>query len=195
MTLSTRDRRALAFLGVSTILGLVVQFWPESTATPPGVVAPVADSDQAEKRLARLREIAASVPAKEAVLKSVSAELALREKGLLRADTAAQAQAQMLQLLRRLASAEMIDIRTTELGPMVPFAGAYGAINVSVQMECRIEQLINLLAAIGQQPELLSTSDLRIASGSVKEKTMAVRLTVTGLMPAKAVPAKKGGAL
>jgi len=195
MTISTRDSRALAILGVATIVGLVIQFWPASTPSPVGTVASVATPDQAERRLARLREIAASVPAKEAVLKSVSAELAIREKGLLRADTPAQAQAQMLQLLRKLASAEMIEIRSTELGPIVPFAGAYGALNVSVQMECRMEQLINLISAIGQQPELLSTSDLRIISGNVREKTVAVRLTVTGLMPAKASPAGKGAGL
>jgi hypothetical protein len=194
MTISARDRRALAFLGVSAILGLVVRFWPESAA-PQAMVATPAGADQAERRLARLREIAASVPAKEAVLKSISAELAAREKGLLQADTAAQAQAQMLQLLRRLASAETIEIRATELGPILPFAGAYGAINVSLQMECRMEQLVNMIAAIAQQPELLSTSDLRIASGNAKEKTVGVRLTVTGLAPGKLSPARKGGAL
>lgn len=194
MTISSRDRRALAFLGVSAILGLVVRFWPENAA-PQVSVAPAANAEQAEQRLTRLREIAASVPAKEAILKSVSAELAAREKGLLQADTAAQAQAQMLQLLRRLASAETIEIRATELGPVLPFAGVYGAVNVSLQMECRMEQLINMIAAIAQQPELLSTSDLRIASGNAKEKTVGVRLTVTGLVPGKLSPARKGGAL
>ena len=192
MTLSARDRRAVVILGVAALSGLAIRFWPEDSAPAP--TAAVITVDQAEKRLARLREIAAAVPSKEAVLKTVSAELATREKGLIRADTAAQAQALILQLMRKLASAEMIDIRATELGPITPFAESYGAINVSLQLECRLEQLINLMSAISQQPELISTTDLRIASGNAKEKTVGVRLTVTGIVPGKLAPAKKGGA-
>jgi hypothetical protein len=191
MTISARDRRALAFLAVSAILGLAIRFWPENTGPAPTAAATTVD--QREKRLARLRETAAAVPAREAILKTVSAELAARERGLIQADTAAQAQAQILQLLRRLASAEGMDIRATELGPITPFAESYGAINVSLQLECRIEQLINLISAIGQQPELVSTSDLRIASANAKEKTVGVRLTVTGIVPGRLVP-KKGKA-
>src|SRR5712691_5389178 len=194
MTISSRDRRALIILGIAAIVLLLIRLWPAS-ATPQTAMPPAASVDQAEQRLARLREIAASLPAKEAVLKSVSAELAAREKGLIQADTAAQAQAQMLQLLRRLASAEMIEIRATELAPILPYSTAYGAVNVSLQMECRMEQLINMISAIGQQPELLSTSDLRIVSSNAKEKTVGVRLTVTGLVPGKLVPARKGNGL
>ena len=154
-------------------------------------------SAAAEKRLIRLREVAATVPAKEAILKKMQADLNEREKGLIRADTAAQAQAQIVQILRKLASAEAppIDIRGMELGGIAPLGDSYGAASVTVQMECRVDQLVNFLASIGSQTELLSTSEIRINSTSPKEKTIIARLTVTGVVPRKLVPEKKGGSL
>ena len=192
MNLRPRDRRALAWLAVSALLGLVVRFWPENDGTA-AVVAPTGNAVSiAETRLARLREAAATVPAKETVFKKVSAELAAREKGLITADTAAQAQAQVIQIIRRLGAAESppIEIRSTELNPIRPFGDSYGEASVAVQIECRIDQLVNLLAALQTQPELVATSDLRVLSANAKEKTVAVRLSVSGVVPRNLVPEK-----
>jgi hypothetical protein len=141
------------------------------------------------------RSDAATVPAKEDVKKGVAAELAMREKGLIAADTAAQAQAQLIQIVRQLARAETpaIEIRSTELGGLRPLGDAYGQVDVAVQIECRIDQLINLLAALAVRPELISTSDLRITSSNSKEKVVGVRLGVIGVVPRRLVPEKKGG--
>lgn len=192
--MSPRDRRALQILGAALIVAAAVYFWPQGSATP--TAAEVQTVDQAEKRLARLREIAASAPSRESALKTVSTQLATREKGLIQAETAAQVQAQLLQMVRRLASAESVpvEIRTTEIGAVAPFGDVYGSVNISIQIECTIEQLINLLAAIGAQPELVATSDLRITSSSPKNKVVGVRLTLTALVPRKLVPEKKGPA-
>ena len=135
MNLSPRDRRALALLVLSLVLGVIYRFWPASDA--PAVVAPTAGSvELAEKRLAKLRETAATVPAKEAIFKQVSGDLALREKGLITADTAAQAQAQLIQIFRRLGNLENppVEIRATEIGPVRPLGDAYGEVAVSVQV-------------------------------------------------------------
>jgi hypothetical protein len=195
MTLQPRERKMLMVLPVCVGAFLVFYFWGSNDAPP--VVAPASsNAATAEKRLAHLREVAATVPAKEAILKKVSAELADREKSLIRADTAAQAQAQIVQILRRLASQENppIDIRATELGGITALGDSYGAANVSVQIECRVDQLVNFLASIGSVPELISTSEIRINSTNPKEKTVVVRLTVTGVVPRKLVPERKGGA-
>ena len=199
MNLRPRDRRALAWLAVSALLGLIVHFWPTSDGAAV-VVAPAGDPVRlAETRLARLRESAATVPAKENVFKKVSADLAVREKGIIQADTAAQAQAVLIQIARRLGAAEnpAIDIRSTELNPIRPF-GDYGEASVAVQIECRIDQLVNLLASLETQPELVATSDLRVLSSNAKEKTVAVRVTISGVVPRRLVPektqlGKKGG--
>ena len=143
-----------------------------------------------------MREIAATVPAKQEIAAKASAELATREKGLLAADTAPQAQAQLIQIVRRVGAVEAppIEIRATELGAIRPFGDAYGEATVSVQIECRIDQLINLLASLASQPELVSASDVRINATNVKDKTVTVRLTVSGIVPRKLVPEKKGAA-
>jgi hypothetical protein len=202
MTLAARDRRALALLVPVLILGLAYRFWPESDGGK--VVAPSADAvSVAEARLARLRANAATVPAKTEILKKANEELALREKGIIRAETGAQAQAQLLQILRRLGSAENLDIRTTELAAIKPLGDDYGQASIAVQMECRMDQLVNLLAALPAQPELLSAGDLRITSANAKDKTVGVRMAVSAVVPRSLVPEKalpeknkkKGGAL
>jgi hypothetical protein len=200
MNLQPRDRRALAWLAVSALLGLVIHFWPASDGAA-AVVVPAGDSVAlAETRLARLREAAATVPGKESVFKKVSAELATRETGIIKADTGAQAQAQVIQIIRRLGAAETppIEIRSTELTPVRPFGDSYGEVSVAVQIECRIDQLVNLLAALQAEPQLVATSDLRVLSANAKEKTVSVRLAVSGVVPRRLVDekpqaSKKGG--
>ena len=192
MTLQPRERIFVAVLPVAAAAILAYAYWPENTA--PKVPAASDSVPAAEKRLARLRETAATVPAKLEILKQVSAELAAREKSLIQADTAPQAQAQLIQILRGLTSAEAppIEIRATEIGGIAALGDSYGAASVAVQIECRVEQLVNLLAAIAARPELISTSELRITSGNPKDKTMGVRLGITGVVPRKLVPEKTG---
>lgn len=193
MTISPRERRFLAWLGVSAILTLIIHFWP-AASTP--VVAPATNSiESAEKRLARQRELAATVPQKEEILKTVSAELAQREKGLIQAPTAAQARAQLLQILEKLCAAESIRIVSNELGGISPIGDDYGAVDVAVQIQCTIDQLVNLLAAIAAQPELIYTNGLRVTStNNPKEKIVGVRVAVAAVVPRKLVPEKKGAA-
>ncbi len=147
-----------------------------------------------EKRLAKLRAEAAMVPGKEDILKKVSADLALREKGLIQADTLAQAQAHLIQVVRTLGQAENppVQIRATESFGIRPLGDSYGEASVSVQIECRIDQLVNLLAAVTAQTELISTNDIRVTAANPKEKLIGVRLTISGIVPGKLVPQKKG---
>jgi hypothetical protein len=190
--MSTRDRRALAMLAVALVLGLAYRFWPGSSG--PAIVAPVDPVGLAEKRLAKLRETAATAPAKEEIFKKVSADLASREKGLIVADTGAQAQAHLVEMIRTLGRAETppVEIRSYELGPVRPLGDAYGEAPVAVQIDCRIDQLINLIAALGAQPELITSTDLRVSSTNAREKTVSVRLAFAGVVPRRLVPERKG---
>jgi hypothetical protein len=192
MNINERDRRALAILAAAAVAALVMRF-----AFSGGSAKPVAPSDSipaAEKRLAHVRQLAASVPGKRENLKRVSAELAQREKSLIQAATAPQAQAQVLEIVRRLAKAETppLELKTGEIGQVRPLGDAYGEVVVPVSFDCRIEQLVNLLADITAQPEILATTEIRILSGSSKDKSMSVRLTVSGVVPRSLVPEKKG---
>jgi len=193
--LTPRDRRFLAWGGVSVLLFVVAEFWQSNSASEPVVVSSTNSVESAEKRLARLRDVAATVPGKEAALKVVEAEVAKRESGLIQAPTAAQARAQLLQILERLCAAENppIRIQTDELGGISPLGTDYGSIDIAVQIQCSIEQLVNLLAAIAAQPELIYTTDLRVTStNNPKEKLVGVHLAVSGVVPRKLVPDKKG---
>lgn len=193
MTLSPGFRRALAWTLVSGILSVVWAYWPDSS--PAVAVAASTDSvAMAERQLAKLREVAATVPQKQEILKQVSGDLALREKGIVNADTAQQAQAQIIQVLRKLGQDEhpQVEFRTQEIGAVRPLGDIYGEVFVSVQIECGIDQLVNILVGLAARPELIASNDLRITSANAKEKTIGVRLTVSGVVSKKLVPGKKG---
>jgi hypothetical protein len=136
--------------------------------------------------------VAAAVPDKEEILKRAQAELALREKGLLAADTAAQAQAQLVQILRAVGGAESpaVDIRSESFG-VSALSGDYGVASAAVLFECRIDQLVNMLAAITARPELLSVADLHINSTAGKDKRITVRLTLSAVVPRKLIPGRR----
>jgi hypothetical protein len=198
MTLSNRDRRALVILGAAVVVGGLLYWYsnssPSSSAGATKISAPVDSVDRTEKRLAMLRRQAATLPGKEAVLKQVSLELAEREKGLIPGDTAEQAQAQLLQIIKRVAQQQMppLDLGQVELGRPRPFGSAYGQVSVSITVTCRIEELVNFLAGLSAQPELTATEEIRFGASHPKQKTMPIRLTVSGLVAKRLVPARKG---
>lgn len=189
--MTPRLRRALPWMAALLLVAVAIHYWPESTSA---VVAPTADTIAvAEKRLERLRETAATVPARQEILRKVNADLAAREKGLIVADTAAQAQAQLIQMIRQLGRAETpaVEIRGTEGFGIRPLGDAYGEASVSVLLDCHIDQLVNILAGLAARPELVSTSDLRILSSSARDKSISVHLTVAGVVPRKLVPERR----
>jgi Tfp pilus assembly protein PilO len=157
------------------------------------VVAPTETIAGAEQRLEKLRQAAATVPAREAILKQAQAELATRESGLLKGDTKAQAQAQLIELVQSVAQANGIGIHGVERMTEAVVNGDYGEVGVEVVFNCGIEQLVNLLAALADQPQILATNEVRIAGGTDKKKLVQVRLDVSGIVPRKLLPEKKPG--
>lgn len=156
------------------------------------VVAPTESIPVAEQRLERLRKLAATVPGKEAVLKQANTELESRESGVLKAETAAQAQAQLLDAIRQAAVANGIDARGAEEMRVQPLGNDYGEVSVAQTFTCGIEQLVNLLADIANRPQILATSEITISGGSDKNKSVQVRLGLSGVVLKKLVPQKKG---
>lgn len=190
--MSEREKRLLLLL-IPVVLIVVVRyaFFNGSSTASTSVVA-VDSAPLAQKRLAKMRQVAATVPGKQAVLNQVDLELAAREKGIISADTAAQAQAHLLEVARRDGKAENIDVRGGELGQVKNFSSDYGEASVSVSFECHIHEFVNFMAAISHEAELIAPQDIRINSANAKEKTITVRMTLSGLVPKKLVPEKKG---
>jgi len=191
MTLTTRDRRALILLGTGVLTVVILRFGVYSNSTA-AVINSTDSIPLAEKRLARLRQAEVSGPAKQALLNRLSADLVLREKGVIQAPTAQQAQAHLLETIRRVGKGEGIEVRGGEFPELRPLGDDYGAAAVSVNFECHIEELVNFLAALTREPELVATDDVRVSAANVKDKLLMVRLTLAGVVPKNLVPVKKG---
>ncbi len=189
LELGTLNRRALLGLAVAAVIVLRFGILADDEEA---VVAPAESVSAVETRLERLRRQASMVQAKEVELKRALEQLAAREKGMVTAETAAQAQAQLLETVHRVAQEEGIDARGAEQLRVRPLAEDYGEVSVTMSFNCTIEQLVNFLAALGNEPQLLATSEIRIAAGNAKQKTIGVRLGVSGVVPRKLVPEKKG---
>ncbi|MGE5486879.1 MAG: type II secretion system protein GspM [bacterium] len=193
MNTQARNRRALIVLAVALVVWVVLKM----TWRPDAAPAPEFDSiASAESRLAQLRRQASLVPGREQTLKLATAELESREKALIQSETAAQAQAQLLAAARRAAAAlpQPIEFTSTELAREVtPLGDNYGEVMVSVSFVCQIENLVNFLAELTAQPEAIATRDMRIQQRQTKDqKAVAVRLTLSGLVPRKLVPQRRG---
>jgi len=194
-SLGTIDRRTLVL--VLVMLGLLVAVILRSALSNDGPAVVVAPSDSipvAENRLERLRQAAATVPGKEEVLKKALAELETRQAGMVKADTSAQAQAQLIEVIRRVAMANGIDARGAEEMRVRPLANDFGEVSVTVTFACAIEQLVNFMAALANEPQILATNEINISGGTDKKKNVQVRLGLSGVVPKKLVPARRGPA-
>src|SRR6202035_1908513 len=102
------------------------------------VVAATDSIPMAEKRLARVRQLAATVPGKEDLVRQAQGELNDREQGVLKADTEAQAQAQLLEITQTTAKANGIDARGMQEFRGQAISEDYGEIWTTVAFTCGI---------------------------------------------------------
>ncbi|MBY0373228.1 MAG: hypothetical protein K2Q23_04490 [Bryobacteraceae bacterium] len=193
--LSERDRRAVSILTLFLVLALAINYWPESDPAAAEAPASADNIDLAKKRLDRLRALRATIPARHDAWKTLSNQIAAREKGLIAAETAAQAQANLTQVIRRVGRSQQppLEPRVMDVGQIREFGADYGEVFSSYSFECKIDQLVNFLADLTRQPEALATEELRVLSPGSKEKTISVRLVISGLVPRALVPDKKKG--
>jgi len=193
VTLQDRDKRALRWLAMAAAGFLPVWLMTRTPSTSSGVAAAVDSVDRSERRLSTLRTALATVDGKEAVLKQASAELADREKGLLPGDTANQAQGHLLEIINRVARQQTppIEIRQAEFGQPHAYGDSYGMVSVAVTIDCRTDELLNLVAGLSQQPELIATEDFRTGNAHPRTKGMSTRITIAGIVPRKLVPEKR----
>ena len=191
MKLRTSDVRALAILAVG-IAALVAY---RSLGSGPAVVASAESPDVLELRLAKLRRVAATVPGKQQALKQVQGQLQTRETGIMVFSTGPQAQAHLLEIARRIGSANKIEARGADFSAPHLLGQDYGEVTVIVNFECTIDQFVNFLSDLSRERELIAPSEVHIAAGNQKNKTINVRMTLSGVVPRKLVPEKKGSLL
>ena len=187
--LSPRDRRALAILAASAVLFLGYRYL---FMGPPQTVGAIDSVPMAELRLNSLRQIAAKLPLREAELKQATAELEVREKTILSAGTKDQAEAKLLEVVRRLGTANGIEIRGGDFPPPKNFGDIYGEVYARVTFFCRIDQFVNFFADLSKEPELLAPYELTINAQDQKNKTLSLSMVLAGVVPRKLLPEKKG---
>lgn len=195
MTRGTLDRRSLLLLMGGVAAVLVLRFGVYGGGDTAPTVAVADSTPLAEKRLDQLRRKAAEVPGRETVLKQAAAELAGREKGVIDAPTAPQAQAQLLEITKRVAAANGFDAHGVDSMPQPkPLGADYGEVTITQTFTCGIDQLVNFLAALANEPQILATNEIQVSGGTDKRKNVQVRLTLSGVVPRRLVPEKKGAA-
>ena len=192
--MSSRDRKALVYLAVAMAVAAGVYFWPEAgveTAT----VGMFQSIPLAEQRLEKLRQKAAALPVHDTNEKKVAAAVANREKALVNADTPAQAQALLLQTVRKVCDAQTpaVEIRSSSFGQPRAANDFYGEVGVTVNFNVRIEQLVNLMAELAAEPELIALDHIVIGQAADKQKILPVQMYITGLVPKRLVPETKKG--
>jgi hypothetical protein len=197
MTLTPRDRRALALLAAALAVYTVVALLPEESAVAPAAAMTPAE---ARARLSSLRRVASGIEERQKLHGEVKARLEAREKGLIAAGTMAQAQAQMLQAVRKVLSMQSppVNFRASEFGQPRPAGEHYALTTVTFTLECGIEQIVNLLADLGNQPELMAAQDMSFSPATNPQKNVPLRLTVGALVPralleAEEAKKKQGG--
>ncbi len=179
------------FLGLSG----VIYWWPQDVETTSAPAVTADEIELAQKRLLRLRQIGETLPGKREAVKRVAEEVKGREQGLIPGETAAQAQAQLSQVLRRVGRLQMpvVEVRTVDVGSVKPLGEDYGEVAVTVAFDGQIDQLVNFLTDLTRQPEILATSDLRVNATNEKKKQLRVQISVSGVVARKLVPEVKKG--
>jgi len=191
VNLSKRDRAALMILGGAVCIYLLLQFVILPDSNEPTSAAVSMSTNQLQQRVARLRQTAASLPVREALLKQTNADLADRERGIVQAATAAEAQSEVLQTAQRIGKANEIDVHSGDF-PAPRAFGDYGIVYTNISFDCHVEQLLNFLADLTREPQLIVPSEERITATNPKEKTMTVRMLLAGVVAKKLLPEKKG---
>ena len=95
----------------------------------------------------------------------------------------------MLEIIRRVGKDEGIDVRGAEEMKVRPLADDYGEVVVAVSFTCRIDQFVNFMTDLANRPGADGHQrHPRSSASNPKEKTVLVRLGLSGVVPRKLVP-------
>jgi hypothetical protein len=196
VNISEREKRLLVIWVIAVVAILIFYFWPQSDAAPE-VVGGGGSVAEAEQQLERVRALAAQAPAREEMRNRLQAELEEWEAGLIDSETGQQAQAEVLQILRQVASdqAPPLEFNSVEIGQLRGLGNSedYGEALVTVSFTCAVEQLVNMLADLTARPEAVVTDEIRISPNPGDDKLLRVRMSAAGLVNRSLIPAQRPG--
>ena len=190
----SRGRKISLYGTLGVMLAAVLVRYAGVGASQGQVVASRDSIPVAKQRLEILRRKAETLPAKEAILKQVTAELKAREAGIVQASTAEQARAHLMDVLHASAVANGFDSQgASQLPEPKPLGKDYGQVAVGQNFTCKIDQLVNFLSSMANQPEIIATDTVLVTPVRNKTKDITVRLILSGVIPRSLVPEKKKG--
>lgn len=188
--LSPRDRRALLLLVPAAGLFLLLNRVVLPLADSAGLSQSVAGR---EKILRKSQAIAAAVPSHEVTAGTLAATLGDAEKGLLAGPTPALQGAEVQQMVRDLAGAQGISLRSVDFTALKSLGPDYAQVGVSTTFTASMDQLVPFLNALGTAPKILSVDRLRLAASNLAatptvpaKKLVTVYIAISGV--ARATP-------
>lgn len=160
-----------------------------------------------EPILARQREVAELIPIREATLERRRLMVAQRDQltaeletlagqvdasssGFLAGPTAPLAASELQKLVKEMALAAEVDVRSERVMAPVDLKGVL-EIPIELTVACTVRQVVALLSRIEQTPRLLRVTDLKIrvaAPGQPRE--LLTTITVSGYLRPPAAPPK-----
>lgn len=147
--------------------------------------APVRRQSLEEKELTlqRYQRLTATVGQERDRLATAEQRLRDLEAGLLESGSASLANAEWQRLVRELADSKGIQLASSEVVRQQNLQPDYALVVGRVRFTCQLDQLVNLLAALGTSPKLLSLQRMRILAltGAVRNR-LSVELTIGAMM-------------
>lgn len=186
--MNQRDKRALAILGVALGLFAVLQLDIFQPSSGGGSGAGASEIEALEQRLAVAQLEARQRPVHDADLNAALAELGRLEAGLLQSADSALAQAEMRTVVGDLLTAEGVAMQGSRFGTVELEETDYAKVPLVVDFTCGVDQLVNLMAAVANAPQLLTTRDITIRPANADVKSLRVQLTVAGYLPSERTP-------
>lgn len=175
--LSRRDRIALgAGAGVAALfvlLNFVVLPLVEHVDTS-------ADSiQQKEIQLRREKRMLAGTELDRSQLSAARERLKVLESGLLESSSPSLANAEWQRLVEQLAESKGVDLGSSEFLHVQELSAGYSLVVGRVQLRCRLDQLVNFMAALADFPKLLSVTGLTVySSPGDPQGRLTVQLTI-----------------
>jgi hypothetical protein len=187
--LTPRDRIALAVGAAGVAVFLVLRFglFPLLDRWPSGSL------DEKELALRRSQRLVANSGAESANLGAVAERVTMLEAGLLESPSASLANAEWQRLVRELADSKGLELGSTEFLRIQEVSPSYGLVVGRVTLRCRLDQLVDFLAALATAPRILSVTRLRIAAmPGDADKRINVEIMIGAAV--RALPGMKAGA-
>lgn len=175
--LSLRERVVVKGGAAAVALILVLHFgllpWLEEAPEPGKAV------EERELILQRYQRLTTMAGSEQTRLAAAQERLKNTEAGLLESPSASLASAEWQRLVRELADAKGVQLSSSEVLRTQELSPDYALVVGRVQFGCRLDQLVDFLAALGTSPKLVSVRRMRLlAMPSSARNRLTVDITL-----------------